>query len=166
MSVRIAQYKQVYDCQRTPSSVIHHNVIAELSGYCPAEIFESMSALYQRLEAFQSPNHWTTAEMRDAGAHSSCSEGRLLVVSNRLPITIVQQNNAAYSFTRSSGGLVSSLSSISSGLISNWYGWPGKRIGETHLNEVESELRYRFAACPVWLDDATVERYYNRVSSK
>jgi len=39
--------------------------------------------------------------------------GRLLVISNRLPLTIKCSNDGKYEFTMSSGGLVTGLSGLS-----------------------------------------------------
>lgn len=54
---------------------------------------------------------------------------RLLVVSNRLPVTIKQEENAAgekdWKFSLSSGGLVSALSGVKKQMPFLWIGWPG-----------------------------------------
>lgn len=52
---------------------------------------------------------------------------RLLVVSNRLPITLKKQNDEWIS-SMSSGGLVSALSGLKKMTSFIWIGWPGKSI--------------------------------------
>jgi trehalose-6-phosphate synthase len=52
---------------------------------------------------------------------------RLIVVSNRLPITLNKdEGTGKYTSTMSSGGLVSALSSVKRGMSFQWIGWPGE----------------------------------------
>jgi trehalose 6-phosphate synthase len=51
--------------------------------------------------------------------------GHLIVVSNRLPITITKDAEGEYHFKMSSGGLVSALSGFKKSLNFTWIGWPG-----------------------------------------
>jgi trehalose-6-phosphate synthase len=50
--------------------------------------------------------------------------GRLIVVSNRLPITI-EKDVDGFKYNRSSGGLVSALGSLKNTMDFIWVGWPG-----------------------------------------
>ena len=58
-------------------------------------------------------------------------QGRLLLISNRLPITIKRSDEGHYDFSMSSGGLVSGLSGLSKNTQFKWYGWPGTRLPRT-----------------------------------
>ena len=49
---------------------------------------------------------------------------RIIIVSNRLPITIVKRKNDL-SFQPSVGGLATGLGSIYDSYNSIWVGWPG-----------------------------------------
>jgi trehalose-6-phosphate synthase len=51
----------------------------------------------------------------------------LLIVSNRLPVTLVKDvnNPHGWSSTMSSGGLVSALSGLKKMMKFVWIGWPG-----------------------------------------
>lgn len=52
---------------------------------------------------------------------------RLLVVSNRLPVTVNKdQKTGEYNFKMSSGGLVTGLSGLKKMMSFTWIGWPGK----------------------------------------
>lgn len=52
---------------------------------------------------------------------------RLLVVSNRLPVTVNKdQKTGEYDFKMSSGGLVTGLSGLKKMMSFTWIGWPGK----------------------------------------
>lgn len=50
--------------------------------------------------------------------------GRLVVVSNRLPVTI-EQDDEGFHYKGSSGGLVSALTSLKESMKFLWVGWPG-----------------------------------------
>ena len=56
---------------------------------------------------------------------SPSGHNRLLLVSNRLPITI-KRTEDGFDFSMSSGGLVSGLSGLSKYTTFQWYGWPGR----------------------------------------
>ena len=74
---------------------------------------------------------------------------RLLIVSNRLPITVVEEGGSL-NFKESVGGLVSGLksyldsprSSSSTKSISDyaWLGWPGTTIKEKMKDELKSRI--------------------------
>lgn len=55
----------------------------------------------------------------------SKDSGRLVVVSNRLPVTIAREADGQYSYKMSSGGLVSALSGCKKQVDFIWIGWPG-----------------------------------------
>ena len=51
---------------------------------------------------------------------------RLLVVSNRLPVTVNKDPTTnEYDFKMSSGGLVAALSGLKKMMSFTWIGWPG-----------------------------------------
>jgi trehalose-6-phosphate synthase len=53
---------------------------------------------------------------------------RLLVVSNRLPVTVNKDKESGeYDFKMSSGGLVAALSGLKKMMSFTWIGWPGKK---------------------------------------
>jgi len=53
---------------------------------------------------------------------------RLIVFSNRLPVTISRSSEGVYKFKMSSGGLVSALSGMKRDMKFIWIGWPGNII--------------------------------------
>lgn len=53
---------------------------------------------------------------------------RLIVVSNRLPVTIAKDKNGQYTYKMSSGGLVSALSGCKKTMTFTWIGWPGQDV--------------------------------------
>lgn len=94
------------------------------------------------------------------------SDGRLLLVSNRLPITIKRSEEGKYDFSMSSGGLVSGLSGLSKSTTFQWYGWPGLEVPEDEIGTLTSRLKEDYNAVPIMLDDDLADRHYNGFSSK
>jgi trehalose 6-phosphate synthase len=93
-------------------------------------------------------------------------QGRLLVVANRLPVTISQQENGQFDFTMASGGLVSGLQSLSKTMEFQWFGWPGTEIHRNDQDTVKDQLATRFHAVPVFLSTQAVKHYYSGFSSE
>lgn len=91
--------------------------------------------------------------------------GRLLLVSNRLPITIKRADEGKFDFSMSSGGLVSGLSGLARSTTFQWYGWPGLEVPENEIGELKSRLKKEHEAIPVMLDDELADRHYNGFSS-
>ena len=59
------------------------------------------------------------------------SEPRLLIVSNRLPVTVTRNADGLWQYSLSSGGLVSALGGLKKLRSFLWIGWPG----EAFLND-------------------------------
>lgn len=92
-------------------------------------------------------------------------QGRLLLVSNRLPITIKRSDDGSYSFTMSSGGLVTGLSGLAKTTTFQWYGWPGLEVPEAEAGPLIKQLSAEHGAVPVFVDDELADRHYNGFSS-
>ena len=92
-------------------------------------------------------------------------EGRLLLVSNRLPITIKRSEEGKYDFSMSSGGLVSGLSGLSKSTTFHWFGWPGLEVPENEIPTLKKRLKDEYNAVPIMLDDELADRHYNGFSS-
>jgi trehalose 6-phosphate synthase len=97
---------------------------------------------------------------------SSQPEGRLLLISNRLPITIKRSEDGKYDTSMSSGGLVSGLSGMAKTTTFQWYGWPGREIPEDEVDTLRKKLKDEYNAVPVMLDDDLADKHYNGFSSK
>jgi len=93
-------------------------------------------------------------------------DARLLLVSNRLPITIKRSDDGKYDFSMSSGGLVSGLSGLSKSTTFQWYGWPGLEVPEDEIPVVTKRLKDEYGAIPVFIDDELADRHYNGFSSQ
>ena len=97
---------------------------------------------------------------------SASAPGRLLLLSNRLPITIKRSEDGSYSFSMSSGGLVTGLSGLSKTTSFQWYGWPGLEFPESEVEGMKQRLKDEYGAHPVFIDDELADKHYNGFSSK
>jgi trehalose 6-phosphate synthase len=94
-------------------------------------------------------------------------DGRLIIVSNRLPVTISQASNGEYKCSPSSGGLVTGLGGLSKcGVDFLWYGWPGVEIPVRNLSHMRDRLFREHSAVPVLLDSQLANNYYDGFSSE
>ncbi len=94
--------------------------------------------------------------------------GALIVVSNRLPVTIKRDPDVegGYTFSGSSGGLVSALGGCKKQMSFNWIGWPGLSVATREEEEyIERRLREEYSCTPVWISDEIADRHYNGFSN-
>ncbi len=85
---------------------------------------------------------------------------RLIVVSNRLPI-VVSQEDDHWQINRGSGGLVTALSPVLKQHRGLWIGWPGCG-DEAPLDELFTQFsdEHQYQLHGVTLSDEEVEKYY------
>ena len=92
---------------------------------------------------------------------NSPKRGRLLVASNRLPVTL-RRSRGAIAAEPSAGGLVAAMAPAMQSQGGVWFGWPGTRLNPGETIEVENasyDLR------PVELTPTEVKRYYHGYSN-
>lgn len=87
--------------------------------------------------------------------------GKLIVIANRLPVTVSQDSTGEYQFKMSSGGLVSALLGVRDQLKFVWLGWLGKEIPEGDQEKVRSKLHKEMNCIPVFLPDSIADPFYN-----
>lgn len=90
---------------------------------------------------------------------------RLLIISNRLPLTIKRSDDGHYDFSMSSGGLVTGLSGLSKTMTYEWYGWPGLQVPDAEAPHMKEKLKKECNAHPVFVDDDLADKHYNGFSS-
>lgn len=95
------------------------------------------------------------------------SQQHLIVVSNRLPVTIKADPDepGGYSFSLSSGGLVSALSGAKKTMSFTWIGWPGISVPPQDEAYIAEKLKNDYSCEPVWLDDDVADAHYNGFSN-
>jgi len=90
---------------------------------------------------------------------------RLIVVSNRLPVTI-KDTDGALQFSGSAGGLASGLRSYLNSPKAKgaseyvWVGWPGGAFAPERHEEIRRRCAEEFHAHPVFLSAEDTERFY------
>ena len=92
---------------------------------------------------------------------------RILIVSNRLPVT-VSKNKDKIKFLPSAGGLATGMSSFHQNYDCLWIGWPGivkDRINEKGIKEIITKLE-RLNNYPVFLSQSQIQAYYNGFCNK
>jgi trehalose 6-phosphate synthase/phosphatase len=93
---------------------------------------------------------------------------RLLIVSNRLPVTI-QKKKGKLSFNQSVGGLATGLGSFYKSFDSMWVGWcgiPSEKIDVKEKEKIEITLAKEFSSHPVFLSKRNIELYYSEFCNK
>ncbi|KAI9920843.1 hypothetical protein PsorP6_002634 [Peronosclerospora sorghi] len=91
---------------------------------------------------------------------------RLIMVSNRLPISFHRnENTGEWSFSMSSGGLVTALNGIRDQVPFIWIGWLGEEIPHDEQSKVREKLAREFNCVPVFLSKEIAARYYNGFSN-
>src|SRR5688572_30066589 len=100
------------------------------------------------------------AERESTGAPEARG-GRVIVVSNRLPLTLERSADGAVTIRPSAGGLATGLSGPHRRSVGLWVGWPGPLEGiegeqrTTLLSEMEAQR-----LVPVQLSSEEVKRFY------
>ncbi|OAP58891.1 alpha,alpha-trehalose-phosphate synthase (UDP-forming) [Fonsecaea erecta] len=92
-------------------------------------------------------------------------EGRVLVVANRVPISIKTTPEDDFEYSMSSGGLVSGLKALSKAIDFKWFGWPGIDVHRNDKDKVRRHLQDNFNAVPIFLPDKLAEMHYNGFSN-
>ncbi|MBI4209839.1 MAG: bifunctional alpha,alpha-trehalose-phosphate synthase (UDP-forming)/trehalose-phosphatase [Deltaproteobacteria bacterium] len=93
---------------------------------------------------------------------------RLLIVSNRLPVTLSRKGEE-FVFEKSVGGLATGLSSALdpqhnpniSNLETLWIGWPGMDVEDPLKPALTDQMQSQFNAYPVFLPEETMENFYH-----
>jgi len=93
---------------------------------------------------------------------------RLLIISNRLPVTIEEENNELV-IRESSGGLVSGISSYLESLRGSdphsksdyiWIGWPGIEIKNKDQESLKQKIYREYNAFPVYFSKDIMKKFY------
>lgn len=89
---------------------------------------------------------------------------KLIIISNRLPLTLIEENNE-YKVKTSAGGLATGLNSLETPLEKHWIGWPGIHItSQLAKDEIDAKLSSRNFH-PVYLTPQQIEDYYEGYSN-
>jgi len=92
---------------------------------------------------------------------------RLVIVSNRLPISI-EKKRGKITYKASMGGLATGLDSIKDSYDSLWVGWPGipmDRI-QRDMKSIKKTLKKDFGNHPVFLSKNQIKKFYEGFSNE
>ena len=93
--------------------------------------------------------------------------GRLIIVSNRLSVTVKRsENGGEYTFTPSSGGLATGLAGMTKSTEFWWYGWPGLEVPANEQEALRARCVREHKAYPVFMSDELSDRHYNGFSNE
>lgn len=96
---------------------------------------------------------------------ASTQKSKTIIVSNRLPVRIVREEENL-SFTPSEGGLATGLGSIYKQGDNIWLGWPGAVLGsKSEESQTRKELKAQNMV-PVFLTEEDIELYYEGFSNE
>lgn len=90
---------------------------------------------------------------------------RLVIVSNRLPITI-EKKKGEFIYHQSAGGLASGLSSLDASIDKFWIGWPGRPVPQKKDRQLITRKFEEDRMYPVFLSRKEVSDYYLGFSNK
>lgn len=143
-----------------------------------AEILASIQNLHLRLEQVrihaashddadnevETSNDATSAAATTRAPESSSNntrEARLIVVSNRLPVTLSKDDRGDWQFRVSSGGLVSALEGVKNDIPFVWVGWTGKEVAASEQANLKQRFLDDINCFPVFLNADEANLYYN-----
>lgn len=93
-------------------------------------------------------------------------ESKIIVVSNRLPVS-VSKKNKGFKFQQSPGGLATGLRSLKQKKKTIFIGWPGYTTSkEKEKDIIEEKLKEEHSCYPVFLTNNELEKYYYGFSNK
>lgn len=95
------------------------------------------------------------------------SKKNLVVVSNRLPVTVTKENGKL-KFTASPGGLATAMSSVKTEEDMQWVGWPGiiaEDLTAAEKREITDRLK-EYNSTPVFLTADQIENFYEGYSNE
>jgi trehalose 6-phosphate synthase/phosphatase len=90
---------------------------------------------------------------------------RLLIVSNRLPVT-VKTNKGLIDYTPSGGGLATGMASLEGDFEKHWIGWPGIYPKSELIQEQITNTLKKDKIHPVYLTEEEIAMYYEGFSNK
>ena len=87
--------------------------------------------------------------------------GKLLVIANRLPLSIIKRVGE-FNFRQSPGGLAVGLSSLPESFDWLWLGWPGiknEKLTSEDKHQIEQKLADK-KCIPIFLSKKQIDQYY------
>jgi len=116
----------------------------------------------QSLHPSSSTNSITETPSSRTTSSPNTATRRLIVVSNRLPVTLNFSDDGTVTYSTSSGGLVSALAGVMKEMPFLWVGWTGAFVStKESQEEIKSRLSDEFNNVPVFLTESVADLFYN-----
>ena len=112
--------------------------------------FRLFSLLTRLIRDMQTP---PTSPDSFGNTYSRSSQSNLILVSNRLPVTVKCTLEGQYDYRKSSGGLVSEMSGLSQDTDFLCYGWPGLAVSPEQVGQMETRLKKEHKATPIFVEE-------------
>ncbi len=96
-------------------------------------------------------------------SHKEPAQGRLLIISNRLPVHI-EQRDGDFTLHPSVGGVATSLTSLRAERDLLWIGWPGIDLSQG-FEQLEGHLINDFDCIPLSIPQPQFQKYYDGMSN-
>ncbi len=140
------------------------------------EILESIHKLHLRLEQVRinaevdetegdvdalNDNGAATSSATDFSASRTGREARLIVVSNRLPVTVTKDEAGNWKFRVSAGGLVSAFEGVKNEIPFIWVGWTGEDVATNEQSGLRDRFWEELNCVPVFMNAEEADLYYN-----
>jgi len=93
------------------------------------------------------------------------AESRILLASNRMPLTIKRGDDGKLVTKQSDGGLASGLAGVTKTKTCLWFGWLGTDIPPEERAEISKRCWDDQKAIPIYLPEALAEAHYNGFSN-
>lgn len=90
---------------------------------------------------------------------------RIIIVSNRLPIKIIEEA-VGYSLQPSEGGLATGLASVHARGENLWIGWPGVVLDDQKQKDYFTSTLQKRRLVPIFLDDEEIKGFYEGFSNE
>lgn len=91
---------------------------------------------------------------------------KTIIVSNRLPVSIREDESGNFHYSPSAGGLATGLSSVYQDGDNIWIGWPGRTINTPAAQRDVTRALRRDNMHPVFLSEKDIEMFYLGFSNK
>ena len=91
---------------------------------------------------------------------------RIFIISNRLPIKIIKDENDEFQLVKSEGGLATGLDSLNiPNMERHWIGWPGMEVKEPRVRSKLNKTLSKYNYHPVYLSEKQINQYYEGYSN-
>ncbi|KAH8953132.1 hypothetical protein BDL97_08G007600 [Sphagnum fallax] len=116
----------------------------------------------RRVESYESSGNLSSGQQQPQQPQQQQQRvaQRLLVVANRLPVSAIRDGDG-WDLKLSAGGLVSALLGVKQNFETRWIGWAGVNVPDEEGRASLTEALALKGCVPVFLDEDTVDQYYN-----